>query len=87
MERETTHGPITVRLDDEGGLDEIVLRDAAGDCLFHLERMADDCFWLRCYPTPALPGDKEFGAMLIARRGEIATQFGWERATQAGGGT
>ena len=77
MQRET-HGPITVRLDDEGRLDEIVLRDSAGDCLFHLERMDDHCFWLRCYPTPALPGDKEFDARLMSR-GKITTVSEWER--------
>lgn len=28
--------------DNELGLDEVAMRD----CSFHMERMADDCFWI-----------------------------------------
>lgn len=41
---------IEVRLHKDGTLDEIVIEDPrTGQCLFHLEQMSDQHFWMRAY--------------------------------------
>ncbi len=41
-----------VRLNsDDGTVDEIVVCDAHGNCLFHMEQMNDQCFWMALYAT------------------------------------
>lgn len=39
-----------VRLHEDGTVDEIVIRDADGRCLFHLEQMSDVNYWMALYP-------------------------------------
>jgi hypothetical protein len=41
-------GNIEVRLKD-GKLDEIVVVNKEGDCVFHLEQMTDNHWWLAAY--------------------------------------
>lgn len=43
-------GNSEVRLHADGTVDEIVVRDANGTCLFHLEQMNDSTFWMAVYP-------------------------------------
>ncbi len=38
-----------VRFNDDGTVDEIVIIDSKGNCLFHLEQMNDTCFWMAVY--------------------------------------
>lgn len=40
-------GNLETRYNDDGTLDEVVMYDAAGKCIFHLEQMSDSCFWMR----------------------------------------
>jgi len=44
-------GNSEVRLDPDGEVDEIVIRDRDGVCLFHLEYMADNLVWSALYST------------------------------------
>jgi hypothetical protein len=39
-------GPVEVRFDEDGGVDEIVIYGPDGKCLFHAEDMGDH-FWAR----------------------------------------
>ena len=44
--------PPDVGLNADGTVDEIVLRDADGNVLFHLEKMDDTYFWFGFYGGP-----------------------------------
>src|SRR5688500_103042 len=44
-----------VRFHGDGTVDEIVVRDSAGNCLLHMEQMDDTCFWIGLYPTSGEP--------------------------------
>lgn len=75
--REISLGPCgLVRLHADGRLDEIVLRDKAGQCLFHLEQMNEHVFWLRCYSTREHPLDQELVAHLRSTaQGDVAVDY------------
>lgn len=40
-----------IRLHDDGTVDEIVIRDPSGNCLFHLEQMSAFFYWMAIYPV------------------------------------
>ena len=43
------HGNIEIRTHDDGSLDEIVMYDQSGKCVYHLEQMSDCGWWMACY--------------------------------------
>ena len=49
--------PPDVGLNADGTVDEIVLRDADGNVLFHLEQMDDTYFWFAFYGPRTDMGD------------------------------
>lgn len=49
MNKIIRHGNIEVRLNDDGTLDEVVMYDQNGKCVYHLEQMSDCLFWMRFY--------------------------------------
>tara|TARA_Y100000310_G_scaffold337911_1_gene426186 strand:- start:1766 stop:2011 length:246 start_codon:yes stop_codon:yes gene_type:complete len=45
-----------IRFNKDGTVDEIVIRDEHGTCLFHLEQLDDNCYWCGTY-DPLKPMD------------------------------
>ena len=71
-------GQIEVRTNDDGSLDEIVMYDAAGTCIFHLEQMNDQCYWLRFYGDPS---KWELVCNVFVRGNrDIEAKYEWERS-------
>lgn len=50
---------LTIRLNDDGTLDEIISRDVNGEVNFHLEQMSDLNWWMRFYGTKTQPLEHE----------------------------
>ena len=77
---------IEVRLHKDGTLDEIVICDPHnGNCLFHLEQMSDQYYWMRAYGvTQDLVVQIGATAELNAQNVEIPkvwVDYEWENST------
>ena len=49
-----------VRHENDGHeVDEVLLYNDAGECVFHLERMDDDAFFLALYPSGTVSRDDD----------------------------
>jgi len=46
-----------IRFNTDGTVDEIVIKDENGHCLFHLEQMDENCYWSGTY-DPLKPMDR-----------------------------
>lgn len=68
-------GNVELRTNDDGTLDEVVIYDANGACLFHLEQMSDDCFWMRTSNS----GPWDLVVNLFARKRKIQANVEWEK--------
>lgn len=50
---------LMTRLNSDGTIDEVITRDEAGECNFHMEQMDDFAWWMRFYSTKASPLPRE----------------------------
>jgi hypothetical protein len=50
---------LMTRLHTDGTIDEVITRDEAGECNFHMEQMDDFQWWMRFYSTKASPLPRE----------------------------
>lgn len=72
--RVRSFGPIEVRLDESGQVDEVLICDEHGVCLFHLERMTDNQVWVGLYP-PHLRGQNKRVAFYIQADGAVSMRI------------
>lgn len=49
MKEDERKGNIEVRFNDDDSVDEIVIFNLMGRCIFHLEQMDDNFYWMRAY--------------------------------------
>jgi hypothetical protein len=76
---QTVHiGKSEIRLDDSGEVDEVVICDSQGECLLHLEYMADNLVWSAVYK------DDEAVFVNFSSRGKIKGTMTRENAADAG---
>jgi predicted nucleic acid-binding Zn-ribbon protein len=47
--RAETHPDVEIRYNDDGTVDEIIVK-SGGVCLFHLEQMSDESYWIGLAP-------------------------------------
>lgn len=66
-------GPHEIRLHNDGSVDEIVIRNAEGECVFHLEQMDDQCFWMAAYHRENGKLAAEAHVNIITDAGELRT--------------
>lgn len=45
-EMQTPDGACSVGMNDDGTIDEVLVHDAAGNIVLHIEQMDDDCYWM-----------------------------------------
>jgi hypothetical protein len=69
-------GNSEVLTDGDGAVDEIVIRDSKGQCLFHLEFMHDNTVWAAVYAADT-PGER--CVVGLQARGKIKATHRMER--------
>ena len=65
---------VEVRHNDDGTIDEVVLYDALGRCLFHLEQLDRDLWYFGLYPTVDPDDEVQFDIVRRKKRVDVVEQ-------------
>lgn len=58
-----------LRFNEDGTVDDLLIRDSTGRYLFHMEQMDDGLYWMRAYTG----GDEDFVVWLNSKSRIVAT--------------